>query len=93
MATKKQSYPPSRPPKTQRELARAVFARHNPVDMACELLESDGKKGSSIKARVWEKLVEFGFGKARVEPAPVDDIPIVWDIPGPDREKDDEPLG
>ncbi|MGB6429174.1 MAG: hypothetical protein WBF06_01200 [Candidatus Acidiferrales bacterium] len=80
----------ARPPRTQRELARAVFKRHNPVDMACELLSSDGKKGSSVKARVWEKLIEFGFGKARVEPATPaaeEDEPVIWDMPGPDREQ------
>jgi hypothetical protein len=79
----------TRTPKTQRELARAVFARHNPVDIACDLLGSEGKKGESIKARVWEKLIEFGFGKARTEPPeqPVEE-PFIWDIPGPDRENE-----
>jgi hypothetical protein len=87
MPKETKSRPRARTPKTQRELARAVFERFDPVDMACELLKSQGKKGESIKARVWEKLIEFGFGKARTEaPEPPVEEPIIWDIPGPDLE-------
>ena len=32
-----------RRPRTQQALARAVFKRHDPVDMACELLARDAR--------------------------------------------------
>ncbi|MGB6199252.1 MAG: hypothetical protein WA871_05825 [Candidatus Acidiferrales bacterium] len=90
MPKKAKSQPCARTPRTQRELAQEVFKRHNPVDMACELLKSDGTKGASIKVRVWEKLIEFGFGKTRTESVTPVDIPVVWDIPGPDPDPESD---
>ena len=38
-----------------------------------------------MKARIWEKLIEYEYGKPRAqEPEAEEDLPIIWDL-GPDR--------
>ena len=54
-------------PRNHRELAQAIFAECDPVVIGRELLESDSGRASTVKARVWETLVDFAFGKQ--EPA------------------------
>ena len=59
----------------------AVFARHDPADVTCDLLSS---KDDRIKERVWEKLLEYRFGKSPQTAEPASGGPAVrwlWDIP------------
>jgi len=77
-----------KPPCSARDLARRVFSQHDMVEIAGELLRGDAPKGASVKARVWEKLIELAFGKQRTEPAPLKDpVEVIWDLPCPEREK------
>ncbi len=46
-----------------RELAEAVFAKVDPVKVGRELLEGGDAKGGSVRARVWEKLLEYRYGR------------------------------
>jgi len=75
-------------PRNHRELAQAIFAQCDPVTVGKELLESGSERGGSVKARVWETLVEFLLGK----PAPAGgaasgaNVRIVWDLPAPPHE-------
>ena len=76
-------------PPDARALADAVFARLDPVEVGCHLLEGDDAKGASVKARVWEKLVEYRYGKSTSvteETPPGGALRVVWDIPAPARE-------
>ena len=79
-------------PLDARELAEEVFAQKDPVTVAVDLLDS-GKatKNASVKARVWEKLLEYRFGRpAAMSDGSEDDAPlIVLDLPRPDREYED----
>jgi hypothetical protein len=82
-----------RRPKDARALADQVFAQLDPVELACALLRNEEQpKNAGVKARVWEKLVEYRFGR----PAPMsdssdDDGPcIVLDVPRPAREYEEE---
>ncbi len=75
-----------------RALAEAVFAEQDPVEVACGLLNGDGAKGDSVKARVWEKLLEYRFGRPAAMPAASAEggAPrIILDLPRPERERDD----
>jgi len=75
-----------------RALAEAVFAEQDPVEVACGLLNGEGAKGDSVKARVWEKLLEYRFGRPAAMPAASAEggAPrIILDLPRPERERDD----
>ncbi len=75
-----------------RELAEQVFAMKDPVTVAVELLGNDAApKNASVKVRVWEKLLEYRYGRpALMSDSGDDDAPlIVLDLPRPDREYED----
>jgi len=72
-----------------RELADAVFARQDPVEIGVELL-SGKKRGDSVKARVWETLLEYRYGRPATTPSESrSDSPcivqIISNIPRPAR--------
>jgi hypothetical protein len=65
-----------------REFVDAVFAMSDGVEAASKLLGKD---------RFLEKLIELRFGKAPATMEPVMPLPrIVIDMPGPDRESEEE---
>lgn len=73
-----------------RSLAEAVFARRNPVEKALELMRCERP---TVEARVWERLLDYAFGRPAqaVEAtgprgAPVR-IEIISHIPRPRRDK------
>ncbi len=75
-----------------REIAEEVFAMKDPVTVAVELLGNEtAPKNASVKARVWEKLLEYRFGRpAAMSDSGEDGAPlIVLDLPRPDREYED----
>jgi hypothetical protein len=68
-------------PKSLRDLANAVFAQHDPVEVGSDLLNADSE---SVKLRALESLA----GWAYETPTPVSNrlvrpagIRLVWDIP------------
>jgi hypothetical protein len=77
-------------PRNHRELAQAILAQCDPVKVGCELLESGNERGSTVRARVWETLANWQFGKpaqgsrGSVSGAPA--MRIIWDMPAPARE-------
>jgi len=76
---------------TAKDLAAAIAGQCDLVAVATALLGGgDGKepKGASVKARMWETLVEYLYGKP--VPAVVAEAPplrVIWDIPCPARER------
>jgi hypothetical protein len=78
----------TRQPRNHRELAQAIFDGRDPVTVGKELLATDGERPNSVKAKVWETLVDFMFGKqppaASAQPAP--NVRIIWDLPAPPHE-------
>jgi hypothetical protein len=79
-----------RAPRNHRELAQAIFAECDAVAIGCELLGPNNERtNNSVKARIWETLVDFLFGKlaapgsASAEPK----VRIIWDLPSPPHEK------
>ena len=78
-------------PRNHRELAEAIFAKCNPVEVGCDLLESSSEKGASVRARVFETLADWQFGPQQRPAAPSTDRPavrIIWDLPCPPRERE-----
>lgn len=76
-------------PRNHRELAEAILTRCDPVQIGCELLASSSEKGASVRARVFETLVNWQFGKTGA--APANDKPnlrIIWDLPCPPHERE-----
>ena len=76
-------------PRNHRELAQAIFAQCDPVQLGRELLESDSDRGASVKARVWETLVNFAFGQpataSRASATPPR-VRVVWNLSDPPRD-------
>ncbi len=68
---------------TSRDLAVAVFKRCDVAQIAVSLLTNDKVKNGSVRARVWEKLVELYYGKPHTSAQKDDDteLQVVWDIP------------
>jgi hypothetical protein len=73
-------------PRNHRELAEAIFSECDPVKIGRELLESGNDKGASVRARVFEKLADWQFGKKPAASAPKRRVRVIWTIPGPPHE-------
>ena len=82
--------PPARiEPRTHRELAEAIFAECGAVQVGCELLQSGSERGAAVRARMFETLANWQFGK----PGPTagaENVRVIWDMPRPPREHRDE---
>jgi hypothetical protein len=70
---------------TPRELAVEVFRHCDVAGIALSLLEHGSANGGSVRAYMWEKLVDLYFAKS--EPAPKKskkkeekNVEIIWDI-------------
>jgi hypothetical protein len=76
---------------TAQELAAAVANKCDLVEVASALLGGkEEPKGASVKARMWETVVEYLYGKPASAPvAETQPLRIVWDLPAPDRERGD----
>jgi len=76
-------------PRTHRELAEAIFAECGAVQVGCELLQSGSERGAAVRARMFETLANWQFGK----PGPTagaENVRVIWDMPRPPREHRDE---
>jgi hypothetical protein len=84
-------------PRNHRELAQAIAAECNLVQVGRDLLESSSEKGASVRARMFETLANWQFGPQRQASAPSTGRPavrIIWDLPCPPHERensDEEP--
>jgi hypothetical protein len=69
---------------TSRDLAAAIFEKCDVAKIAVLLLTGNASKCNSVRARVWEKLVELYYGKPGSSAGKEDDteFQVVWDIPG-----------
>ena len=75
-------------PRNHRELAEAIFASKDPVQVGRELLNDTSEKGASVRMRVFETFVDWLFGPQR--PSSADQgVRIIWDIPGPEPEPEE----
>jgi hypothetical protein len=65
-----------------REFAQAIAMKRNLVEVGSELLSSNGTKGASVRARMFETTLEYLYGKPAPAPVP-EQVPmrVVWDIP------------
>jgi hypothetical protein len=84
----------AKPPRNHRELAQAIFDQCDVVKVGRELLEASQERSANntVRARVWETLVDFLFGKqppagaGNASSSP--NVRIVWDLPAPPHETD-----
>jgi hypothetical protein len=67
---------------TAREFAQAIAMKRNLVEVGSELLSSNGTKGASVRARMFETTLEYLYGKPAAAQVP-EELPVrvVWDIP------------
>jgi hypothetical protein len=80
-----------RTPRNHRELAEAIFEECDAVAIGRELLGPNNERASNgVKARIWETLVDFLFGKLATpgNTAAEPKVRIIWDLPSPPHEKD-----
>lgn len=86
------SPPPRSEPRNHRELAQAIFAQCDPVQVGRELLSSSSEKGASVRARVFETLADWQFGapaRTGASSSGAAAVRIIWNIPGPPRESEE----
>jgi hypothetical protein len=76
-----------------RELAAAMAEKCNLVEVGSRLLKAGEVKGASVSARMFETTVEYLYGKpsAAMPAAEGPPVRIIWDIPGPARERSMDP--
>ncbi len=81
---------PRRRVRDARALAKAVFARMDPIEVAVKLL-SEEEKGDSVKARIWETLIEYRYGRPATAAESRNDGPthvnLIFPVPRPERAK------
>lgn len=81
--------PPGRiEPRTHRELAQAIFADCDAVGVGRELLESAAERGAAVRARMFETLANWQFGKPGPQ-AGGGNVRVIWDVPRPPHEPSD----
>lgn len=67
---------------TAREFAQAIAMKRNLVEVGSELLSSNGTKGASVRARMFETTLEYLYGKPAAAPVPEQaPVRVIWDIP------------
>ena len=76
-------------PRTHRELAEAIFAECGAVQVGRALLQSSGDRGAAVRARMFETLANWQFGKPG-PPAAAGNVRVIWDMPRPPHEQRDE---
>ena len=74
-----------REPRNHRELAEAIFAECNAVQVGRELLESSSERGATVRARVFETLANWLFGKPGAAGGG-SGVQVIWDVPRPPHE-------
>ena len=81
-------------PRNHRELAQAIFAECNAVQVGRELLESGSERGAAVRARMFETLANWHFGKSNSAaggpPGRMADVRVIWDLPAPPHEHRDD---
>ncbi len=84
----------AKPPRNHRELAQAIFDECDVITVGRQLLEASPERtgNNTVRARVWETLVDFLFGKQPAAGAgnasSGPNVRIVWDLPAPPHETD-----
>jgi len=71
-----------------REFAQALAEKCNLVGVGSSLLQGADSKNASVRARMFETTLEYLYGKPPAAPAAeTPAVQIIWDMPGPDRER------
>jgi hypothetical protein len=67
---------------TAREFVQALAMKRNLVEVGSELLSGKETKGASVRARMFETMLEYLYGKPAAAPVP-EQAParVIWDIP------------
>jgi hypothetical protein len=94
----KREVPPASPapapapdPRSHRELAKAIFAGCNAVEVGRELLQSGSERGATVRARMFETLANWQFGKpAAPAGGTTGAVRVIWDLPAPPHEHRDD---
>jgi hypothetical protein len=84
-------------PRNHRELAQAISAECDLVQIGLELLQSGTERGASVRARMFETLANWRFGQPAGQPAAAgkagskdgSNVRIIWDLPCPPHEPRD----
>lgn len=67
---------------TAREFAQALAMKRNLVEVGSELLSGKETKGASVRARMFETMLEYLYGKPAAAPEPEQaPVRVIWDIP------------
>jgi hypothetical protein len=67
---------------TAREFVQALAMKRNLVEVGSELLSGKETKGASVRARMFETMLQYLYGKPAVAPAPEQaPVRVIWDIP------------
>ena len=80
---------PRKEPRTHRELAQAISAECDLVQVGCGLLQSGSERGAAVRARMFETVANWQFGKSN-SAAGGSGVRVIWDMPGPPHEHRDD---
>jgi hypothetical protein len=81
-------------PRDHQELARAIFARCDPVEVARKLLGGEDPRTAPLRARLLETLADWLYGKPAAESGDANTaLPMIWDLPAPSHERLDPEQG
>jgi hypothetical protein len=84
--SEKKKYDPSDGPTpefaTAREFVQALAMKRNLVEVGSELLSGKPSPGASVRARMFETMLEYLYGKPAAAPVPEEaPVRVIWDIP------------
>jgi hypothetical protein len=75
-------------PPSHQELAQAIFARCNPVEVGRKLLAGDDPRTAPLRARLLETLADWLYGKSATASSEGNvAAQMIWDLPGPPHER------
>jgi hypothetical protein len=81
-------------PRDHQELARAIFACCDPVQVGRKLLASEDPRTAPLRARLLETLADWLYGKPAAASGETNSaVPMIWDLPAPSHERLDPEQG
>jgi hypothetical protein len=81
-------------PRDHQELARAIFACCDPVEVGRKLLGSEDPRTAPLRARILETLADWLYGKPAAASGEANSaVQMIWDLPAPSHERLDPEQG
>jgi len=75
-------------PDSHQALAQAIFACCDPVEVGRKLLAGDDPRTAPLRARLLETLADWLYGKSATASSEGNGAAqMIWDLPGPSRER------